>query len=217
MEKVQEKPREAYDSFTDWAREAAQVITYPVAGFLAGLGMHPNTLTLLGCLLSLVVGVILATGHLSLGGWLLVFVEPIDALDGALARLVGQKSSFGAFLDSTLDRLSEAALLGGLAFYYLRRGATTEVMVAFVALVGATLVSYTRARAEALDFSCKVGIMTRLERGAVLVLGLILGMPAVMLWVLAVGSGLTALHRALHVYHLSRRAGGPAGLPLARR
>lgn len=195
-----------YETFTDWARDAAQVITVPVARILAGMDVHPNTLSLLGSLLSVGVAAVLTTGRLTLAGWLLVIVAPIDAFDGALARVTGQKSRFGAFLDSTLDRVSEAALLAGLATHYLRYGATTEVILAFVALVGSMMVSYTRARAEAAGFSCKIGVLTRLERTAVLAIGLILGWPTVALWVLAVGSSLTALQRVLHVYQQSRRA-----------
>lgn len=195
-----------YETFTDWARDAAQVITVPVARILAGMDVHPNTLSLLGSLLSVGVAAVLTTGRLTLAGWLLVIVAPIDAFDGALARVTGQKSRFGAFLDSTLDRVSEAALLAGLATHYLRYGATTEVILAFVALVGSMMVSYTRARAEAAGFSCKIGVLTRLERTAVLAIGLILGRPTVALWVLAVGSSLTALQRVLHVYQQSRRA-----------
>jgi len=193
-----------YESFTDWARDAAQVITVPVARAFLRLGVHPNLLTLLGSLFNVGVGVVLAMGHLTLGGWLLAVVAPLDAFDGALARLVGGGSPFGAFLDSTMDRISEAALFTGLGVHYLQRGATLEVVLAFIALVGANLVSYTRARAESLGYPCKVGLLTRLERTAVLVIGLILGLPRAALWILAVGSVFTALQRMLHVYHRVR-------------
>ena len=207
IKKTKEQPQ--YESFTDWARDAARVITVPIAGFLARLGVHPNQLTVLGSALNLLVGAILATGRLTLGGWILAIVAPTDALDGALARLVGQRSPLGAFLDSTMDRISEAGLMIGLAFHYLHQGKTTEVLLAFVALVGANLVSYTRARAESLGYTCKIGLLTRMERIAVLTIGLILGWPTIALWVLAVGSILTALQRILHVYRLSRQPSEP--------
>ena len=200
----QARPKPRFDTFTDWARDAAGVITTPIARFLARLGFRPNTVTLIGSLLNVVVGLVLSSGRLTLGGWLLAVVAPTDALDGALARAVGQKSRFGAFLDSTLDRVSEAALLLGLATHFARQGAITEVILAFVALTGATLVSYTRARAEGIGVPCKVGILTRLERAVVLAVGLILGQPTITLWVLAVGSSLTALQRMLHVYKQTR-------------
>lgn len=192
--------REAYETFTDWARATAQVITVPIARFLGGLGIHPNVLTLVGSLLCVGIGVLLATGHLSLGGWLLLVVAPIDALDGALARLSGKRCPFGAFFDSTMDRFSESALLIGLTIHYLQLGAGREMVLASIALVSAILVSYTRARAEANGFSCKVGLFTRLERTVVLAVGLALGLTTPALWVLAVGATFTVVHRVLHVY-----------------
>lgn len=208
MEKAQSrKPPPVYESLAEWARDVAQVITVPLARILACWKVHPNTLTLLGCLLTIGVGGVLASGRLMLGGWLLAVVAPIDALDGALARLTGRTSRFGAFLDSTLDRVSEAVLFLCLAAYYLWQGATTEVLLAFLALIGANLVSYTRARAEANGYACKVGFFTRLERIAVLTIGLILNIPTIALWVLAIGTNLTALWRILHVYFQARRDG----------
>lgn len=193
-----------YETFTDWARDAARVITDPVAGALSRAGLHPNVLTLLGALLNVAAGVVLATGHLTLGGWMLVLIAPFDALDGALARVSGQRTRFGAFLDSTMDRISEMALFGGLWIHYLQRGSVLEAILAFVALVGANLISYTRARAESLGYSCKIGLLTRMERVAVLVIGLILGLIRPALWILAVGSLLTAVQRILHVYGQAR-------------
>ncbi|MCS7178559.1 MAG: CDP-alcohol phosphatidyltransferase family protein [Anaerolineae bacterium] len=206
MEKAQSgKPAQVYESLAEWARDAAQVLTVPMARVLARWRVHPNTLTLLGCLLSIGVGGVIASGRLTLGGWLLTIVAPMDALDGALARLTGRSSRFGAFLDSTLDRVSEAVLLLCLAAHYLWRGATTEVLLAFLTLIGANLVSYTRARAEASGYACKIGFFTRLERMALLAVGLILNVPTIALWVLAVGSNLTALWRILYVYSQARR------------
>ncbi|MGD1994056.1 MAG: CDP-alcohol phosphatidyltransferase family protein [Anaerolineae bacterium] len=198
--------RKVYETFTDWARATAQVITVPIAKFLRGLGVHPNVLTLLGSLLSVGIGALLATGHLSLGGWLLMIIAPIDALDGALARVSGKRSPFGAFFDSTMDRLSESALMLGLMIHYLQRQAGTEMILSSVALIAGILVSYTRARAEANGFSCKVGLLTRLERTVVLAVGLALGFSTPTLWILAVGTSLTVLQRVLHVYSAYRRA-----------
>jgi CDP-diacylglycerol---glycerol-3-phosphate 3-phosphatidyltransferase len=135
----------------------------------------------------------------------LLVVAPIDALDGALARALGNQSRFGAFLDSTLDRLSDAALILGLTAHYLRQGAHVEVGLLLTALVAAMMVSYTRARAEALGFPCKVGLLTRMER--IILIGVLsgLGLPTVMAWALAVLSVFTVGQRILHVYGVSRR------------
>jgi CDP-diacylglycerol--glycerol-3-phosphate 3-phosphatidyltransferase len=201
-QKKERPPR--YETFTDWARDAAGGFLLPIARFLARFGFRPNTITLIGVALSGVVGLLLAAGHLMLGGWVLAVVAPIDAIDGALARALGCKSTFGAFLDSTLDRISDMFLLGGLLIHFLVRGMVTEVVLALVALGGSLMVSYIRSRAETLGFSCKVGLFTRLERVFVLAAGLIVGLPTLTLWVLAVGSVLTAIHRILHVYAQSK-------------
>lgn len=204
MEGTERDSSKKYETLTDWARDLGRVVVVPVARFLAGLGVRPNTVTLVGFILTLGVTVLIATGRLTLSGWLLLLILPLDAVDGALARMLDRESCFGAFLDSTLDRLSDASLLGGLAIYYLRRDSTAEVVAVLVALVGSLLVSYLRARAEGLGFTCKVGLLTRLERGATLVVGLILALPRVTVWVLAVGSAVTALQRFFHVYRASR-------------
>ncbi|RME35937.1 MAG: CDP-alcohol phosphatidyltransferase family protein [Thermoflexia bacterium] len=203
MQKAQTRPQ--YESLAEWARDTAQVITVPIARVLARWKVHPNTLTLLSALLSIAVGGVLASGRLTLGGWLLAITAPLDALDGALARVTGRVTRFGAFLDSTLDRVSEAVLFICLAAHYLWQGATTEVLLAFLALIGSNLVSYVRARAEANGYACKVGLFTRMERVAVLAVGLILGYPTVALWILAIGANLTALWRILYVYLQARR------------
>ncbi len=201
----QKRQRRRWDSLTDWARTQAGVLLNPVARVAGRLGIHPNTVTLVGCLLQAGVGVVFGLGYLMLGGWLLLIVAPVDALDGALARALGQQSRFGAFLDSTLDRLSDAALILGLTVHYLRQGAHLEVVLLLISLVAALMVSYTRARAEAEGFPCKVGLLTRLER--IILIGALsaVGLPTVMIWALAVLSVFTMVQRILYVYAVSRR------------
>ena len=201
----QKRQRGRWDSFTDWARTQAGVILMPIARVMARLGIHPNTVTLVGFLLQAGVGVVFGLGHLVLGGWLLLVVAPVDALDGALARALDQKSLFGAFLDSTFDRLSDAALILGLTVHYLRQGEHLEVVLLLISLVAALMVSYTRARAEALGFPCRVGLLTRLERIVLIAALSAVGLPIVMIWALAVLSVFTVVQRILYVYAVSRR------------
>ncbi len=203
----QKRLRRRWDTFTDWARAQAGDILNPVARIAGRLGIHPNTVTLVGFLLQAGVGVVFGMGHLVLGGWLLLIVAPVDALDGALARALGQKSRFGAFLDSTLDRLSDAALILGLTAHYLRQGEHLEVALLLISLVAAQMVSYIRARAEAEGFPCKVGLLTRLERIVLIAVLSALGLPIVMVWALAVLSVFTMVQRLLYVYAVSRREG----------
>jgi CDP-diacylglycerol--glycerol-3-phosphate 3-phosphatidyltransferase len=202
MERLKAKQ---YDSLTDFLRTQATVITHPIARVLEKLGLHPNTVTLFGFFLNVGASMILATGRLVLGGVFLLLASSVDSLDGALARVSGAKSRFGAFLDSTLDRLSEGALLFGLLAWLLRQNATLEIYLVFVILLGSVMVSYTRARAEGLGYECKVGILTRLERVAVLGVGLIIGWVRPTLIFMAVFTWITVFQRAWHVYQESRK------------
>ncbi len=197
---------QARETLTDWARRQAQVITYPVARRLTRWGIHPNTITILGCLLTTAVGAVLATGRLRLGGLLLLAASSLDAFDGALARVSGEKSRFGAFLDSTLDRFSEGALFFGLLVAMVRQGEPGMAYLVFAAAIGSLMVSYVRARAEGVGYEgCKVGLLTRVERVILLGGGLALGLTAATLWVLAVGVWLTVAQRMAWVYRESRR------------
>lgn len=201
----EERKHRRWDSFTDWARTQAGTFLMPVARAMGRLGIHPNTITILGMLLQIGIGVVFGLGHVMLGGWLLLICAPVDALDGALARALGKQSRFGAFLDSTLDRISDAALILGLTMNYVRQGATVPVMLLLISLVATQMVSYIRARAEASGFPCKVGLLTRLER--IVLIGALsaVGLPLVMAWVLAVLSVFTMLQRLLYVYLVSRQ------------
>ena len=194
-----------YETITDWARAQATVITYPIARVLEKLGLHPNTVTLVGFVLNVAVGGLMAAGHPQLGGLLLLLASSTDALDGALARVAGTKSRFGAFLDSTLDRISEGALFLGLLAWLLPQGRYLEVYLVALTLLGSVMVSYTRARAEGVGYACKVGLFTRMERILVLGTGMMLGWVRPTLIVLAVFVWITVLQRILYVYKSSRR------------
>jgi CDP-diacylglycerol--glycerol-3-phosphate 3-phosphatidyltransferase len=184
---------------TDRLRKLFQPLLDWLAPLLARSGISPNQLTLVGLGLNLVVAAVLATGHLRWGGALILLVNLLDALDGALARHNGVAGGFGAFLDSTVDRYSEAALFTALLWHFLTTGARQEAILASVALFGGLAVSYTRARAEGLGLKCTEGVFTRVERVVVLAIGLLAGLPLATLWILAIFSHLTALQRILYV------------------
>ena len=202
---VEKRQRRRWDSLTDWARVQARGILMPIARVMGRLGIHPNTITLLGMLLQIGVAALFGLGHITLGGWLLLAVAPVDALDGALARALGKESRFGAFLDSTLDRVSDAALILGLAAHYIDQEAHLEVALLLTSLVAAMMVSYIRARAEAMGLPCKVGVLTRMER--IILIGVLsaIGWPTVMIWALAVLSVFTVFQRIFYVYAVSRQ------------
>lgn len=186
-------------TLTDWVRSRAAGLLEPIARPLSQLGVDPNAISVVGFLLQVGVGALFFLGRVRWGGVLLVLVAPLDALDGAVARASGRDGPFGAFLDSTLDRLSDAALILGLAAHQLRQGALLEVGLLMVALVTALMVSYARARAEALDISCKVGLLTRLERILLIAVLASLGLTRVLAWALAFLSTVTFVQRVVHV------------------
>ena len=204
-ETEQKKPHRRWDTFTDWARTQAGMLFRPLVRAMARLGIHPNTITIFGMLLQLGVAAVFGSGHLVLGGWLLLALAPVDALDGALARALNKQSRFGAFLDSTLDRISDAALVLGLTVHYIRQADSLAVALLLTSLVATQMVSYVRARAEALGFPCKVGVLTRLER--IVLIGALsaVGLPMVMMWALAILSVFTMMQRILYVYVVARQ------------
>lgn len=139
----------------------------PVAALLVKLRVNPNTLTTLGTISTVAGGVAFGWGHIRTGGWIIGLTAIFDVLDGTVARRTGQSTVFGAFYDSTLDRIADGAVLGGLAFFY----ATNPVFqsrpllaLSLLGMIGTFLVSYTRARAEGLGIDAKVGVMQRPER-----------------------------------------------------
>jgi CDP-diacylglycerol--glycerol-3-phosphate 3-phosphatidyltransferase len=139
----------------------------PVAALLVKLRVNPNTLTTLGTISTVAGGVAFGLGHIRTGGWIIGLTAIFDVLDGTVARRTGQSTVFGAFYDSTLDRVADGAVLGGLAYFY----ATNRVFhsqpllaLALLGMIGTFLVSYTRARAEGLGIDAKVGVMQRPER-----------------------------------------------------
>lgn len=186
------------------AREMTRGLLTHIAAVVARTGMTPSMLSWLGLIVSTFTAWILSHGAFTVGGVLVLIAGLFDALDGSLARVTGRVSAFGAFLDSTLDRFSEAVLyLGLLLFFASRPGSQQEVVLTYLAIVGSLMVSYTRARAEGVGYECKVGLFTRFERVTVLSFGLMLVQVRVVLWILAAGSLLTAFHRMWHIWKVA--------------
>ncbi len=180
----------------------------PVVRLLARTPITPNALTWSGFLVSVGAAVLIATGHLLAAGFVVLVAGLFDILDGALARRTNRTTRFGAVLDSTLDRAAEAALLIGILVMYAGEQSTSGVLVAGVAWLGSLLVSYIRARAEALGLECQVGVFTRPERVVVLALGLLLSYfdsaLFIALVVIAVLSLVTAGQRVLYVWRQTK-------------
>jgi len=187
----------------------AYYITQPAAELLARTSITPNIITWLGFVITLGAAVLIVTGHLFAAGLVVLIAGFFDILDGALARRINQTTRFGALLDSTLDRLSEAALLLGIIVLYIRGGFIVGILLAGIALPSSLLVSYIRARAEALGLECQVGLFTRAERVIVLALGLLLSQIDYAFLVTALGiivlfSFITAGQRVLYVWQQTK-------------
>jgi CDP-diacylglycerol---glycerol-3-phosphate 3-phosphatidyltransferase len=178
----------------------------PVARALVGLRVRPNQLSFLGLVGSMCAAAAFAADQRRLAGLCLVVAGALDILDGALARVSGQVSPFGAFLDSVLDRYSDLLVLTGLVFLFARLGRLEGVVAVLLAVIGTVMVSYTRARAESIDVECRVGFMERGERMLVLILGALLDLLVPAIWVVAIGANVTAVHRIAHTWRASRGA-----------
>jgi len=195
-------------SLTDFLRKHTVFIIDPIVTVMARYRLSPDMLTVTGMIAHFFFAWLIATGQMQWASLTMFFIVPLDALDGALARKLGRKKGgFGAFLDSTLDRFAEIILFGGFCLYYLNLENEPMLAIAYIAITGSLMVSYTRARAEALGFSCKVGVLGRVERYAVLMFFLILNKPDVALIILAIFTYVTAFHRMYHVWKQSRERG----------
>jgi CDP-diacylglycerol--glycerol-3-phosphate 3-phosphatidyltransferase len=195
-------------NLTDIRRSLAYRITNPIVRILSKSGITPNALTFINLALSIVAAYVIATNHLTLGGALVLVSGLFDLLDGALARFTKQTTKFGAILDSTVDRISEAATLCGLLIWSVpREGASLKIVLIFVVLIGSFLVSYIRARAEGLGWQCQVGLFTRAERVIVLAIGLLINQIFIALCVLAVFVFITVVQRLVYLWKQAKIEG----------
>lgn len=191
---------------TNLARSLSARFIEPIARFLGSIGLTPNAITVIGLFLTVIVAGVLASGRLLLAGILLMFTLAFDAVDGTLARITGQTTRFGAFLDSTLDRWAEVVLFVAIAWVLLQSDDKLGVMLAIVALGMSLLVSYTRARAEGVGLQCKEGLLTRFERLVILIAGLIFAQLTWALALIALLAGITAVQRIFVTWRASSQS-----------
>jgi CDP-diacylglycerol---glycerol-3-phosphate 3-phosphatidyltransferase len=192
-----------------YARTLTDRLVDPVARVLVRIGFSANGITTAGLVLTFVaIGVILGIDQ-RIGAVLLALAVVTDAYDGAVARIRGTQSTFGAFYDSVADRVSDAAILATAA--WLVRDTPVLFVVAMVALGGAQLTSYIRAKAESLGWNATVGVLERAERVIIMVLGFFFGLVPLALWILAVGSLVTVAQRWVAVLRQSQRSSSVGG------
>ncbi len=200
-----EQPIKQRVTLTDKLRLRTKFIIDPIVDLLARFKLGPDFLTVLGFLTHILFAYLIAIGEFRWAAVAIAVLSPLDALDGALARKLGRKQGgFGAFLDSTLDRLAEIVLYGGFIYYYYTQGNPLMLAVAYLAATGSLMVSYARSRAEALGFQAKTGLLSRVERYVVLVVFLALELPQIALPILAAFTYFTFFQRMWAVWSQSR-------------
>lgn len=186
-----------------------------VGKWFAAIGLTANMATVVGLALNAAVALVIASGHPRWGGVLLLVASAFDMVDGAIARYTGAISTFGGFLDSTLDRYSEVVVYLGLLIWLNQTGDDhTGAVLVMIASSGALLISYARARAEAAGYTASVGLVARPERVVLLALALLINEPLWALWVLAIATHYTALTRIFHVYRQSQADETSAARPV---
>ncbi|HEX6139936.1 MAG TPA: CDP-alcohol phosphatidyltransferase family protein [Candidatus Limnocylindria bacterium] len=199
-------------------KQTGRAVLAPVVRLAVRLHLTANTVTVIGFCIVVVASVLVGTGNLLAGAALLTAGSLLDAVDGALARATGGTTTFGSFLDSTLDRAAEAVLFGGVVAYFLQRAgdARLPVLLAILALIGSFLVSYTRARAEGIGLTAAVGLAPRMERLVLVIAGIALaglGLEIGLIGALAIVATLatiTTVQRIWHVHRLSAVVALPA-------
>ena len=201
----QDQPVKPRVTLTDQLRLRTHFILDPVVETLARFKLSPDLLTVVGFLTHILFAYLIALGEFRWAAFAIAALSPLDALDGALARKLGRKQGgFGAFLDSSLDRLAEIVLYGGFIVYYYTQDDPRMLAVAYLAVTGSLMVSYARSRAEALGYQAKMGVLSRVERYGVLVVFLALAMPQIALVILAVFTYFTFFQRMYAVWKQSR-------------
>ncbi len=188
-------------TFTDLCREWFKQFGETCSKVLLRIGLSANAVTIIGCAGHVIAAYLAATGRFTWAGILLVVFAVTDFFDGTMSRLAngGKGTEFGAVLDSTTDRYAEFLIFGGLVYYYAANDNLLMMVVSYAAVMGAILVSYTRAKGEIAGLNMKLGLMSRLERYLFLVPCLIFNIPAIAMWAIAAGSHFTAIQRILHM------------------
>jgi len=176
----------------------------PVARLLLRLGARPNHMTVLGLGVSVAAAYVFAAGRLRWGAVLLAVAGLFDFFDGAVARLAGSDSDYGAFLDSVVDRYSDVAVLLGILVYYQQRSGTPGAVLTMATLAGTVMTSYTKARAQSIGVRCDVGVVERPERLIALIAGATFHLLTPAMALLAVLTNVTALQRIIYTRRIAR-------------
>src|ERR1051326_3732242 len=176
-----------------------------IVRWLALSRIHPNVLTFIGLVINCGAAWLLAQGKFFAAGMVVLGAALFDMVDGRVARATDRVTKFGGFFDSVLDRYSDLALFFGLLVYYANINRNSYIVLTALVMTGSVMVSYTRARAENSIPSCKVGFLERPERVVLVIIGALMDRMAPVLWVIAVLSNLTVIHRMIYTWQETRR------------
>jgi phosphatidylinositol phosphate synthase len=194
-----------------WRAKAERALD-PIGRSLYRVGISANGLTILGLVIAAATAVAIGSGHLTLAFFGVVLTGVPDLLDGSVARYSGKAGPRGAFFDSVSDRVSDALLFGGVAYYLADEGKYLPVLVLAV-LALSMIITYERARAESLGFSARGGLMERAERMVLLAVALLFDILVPMMWIMLVLTALTAVHRFVKVWRQATRAANAPAAP----
>jgi CDP-diacylglycerol---glycerol-3-phosphate 3-phosphatidyltransferase len=185
--------------------KVAGAIINAIVRMLALSRIHPNVLTFLGLVINIWAACLFAAGSFRWGGVVVIGAGLFDMVDGRVARASNQVTRFGGFFDSVLDRYSDLALLMGLLVYYASINRFFYIVLTAVVMTGSVMTSYTRARAENIIPKCKVGFLERPERVVLIIIGALFLRMAAVLWVMAILSNLTVIHRMIYTFQEAKR------------
>ena len=186
------------DALRNRVRTVLDLAFQPIASLLMWLRITPNQISLVGVVLNVAAAGLIVADRPLAAALIYLLAGGFDLLDGVVARLTGTASRFGAFLDSTADRISEGLVFTAIIYRFAHDGQSVDAAMGVLALLASLLVSYTRARAEGLGLECKVGIMTRAERVLIVAFGLMFGLLAEAIYVMVALTTFSATQRILH-------------------
>jgi CDP-diacylglycerol---glycerol-3-phosphate 3-phosphatidyltransferase len=181
------------------------VAIHQIVRWLALSKIHPNALTFIGLLINIYAAYLFSVGHFRWAGLVVLGAALFDMVDGRVARSTGQVTRFGGFFDSVLDRYSDLGLFMGLLVYYALISRPGYIVLTAVVMTGSVMVSYSRARAECTITKCKVGFLERPERIVLIIIGALFDRMAPVLWIIAILSNLTVIHRMIYTFQECKR------------
>ncbi len=187
-------------TFTRAIGVSAQFILERIVRALSLAKIHPNVLTAVGLVINIAAAVLFGKGNFVAAGVVVLGAGLFDMVDGRVARASNTVTPFGAFFDSVVDRYSDMALYMGLLVYYARVGRSLYVVLVALVMAGSVMISYTRARAESLIPSCKVGFLERPERIVLIIIGALMNRMGPVLWIIGVLSNVTVVHRCIYTW-----------------